>query len=160
MQSLSKTCFICGEKFEIKSKNHPFQKYCSSKCVKTNYRLNHPEKDKASKRRYAINNRQKRVETTERYRKANPAYYREYQTLRARKVKQAKPAWLTEWDEFYIQELYDIAIKRGLEVDHIIPIAHKNVCGLHVPWNLQLLTVSENRQKSNKFDEDVVAIFK
>jgi hypothetical protein len=158
--SLNKNCLICGDKFLLKSKNHPFQRFCSNKCIKTNYRQNHPEKDKESKQRYAQRNKEKRVVSTEKYRKANPAYYREYSSLRTRKVKQAKPTWLNEWDEFYISELYDIAIKRGLEVDHIIPITNKKVCGLHVPWNLQLLTISENRRKSNKFDEDIVAIFK
>lgn len=45
-----------------------------------------------------------------------------------------------------IQQFY-INCPQGYEVDHIIPISKG---GLHTLDNLQYLTISENRKKSNK----------
>jgi len=39
------------------------------------------------------------------------------------------------------------------EVDHVIPLQGKNVCGLHIWENLQLLEKSLNCSKSNKLGE-------
>lgn len=68
----------------------------------------------------------------------------------------ASPNWLTRQDLEQIAELYEIAkafkLYTGQEyhVDHIVPLQGENVCGLHVPWNLQVIPAKENLSKSNK----------
>lgn len=72
------------------------------------------------------------------------------------KKKKATPQWLSvvqikEIEQFYVQAAIKTKETGTLHhVDHIIPIQGKEVCGLHVPWNLQILQAPENRQKSNR----------
>jgi len=40
----------------------------------------------------------------------------------------------------------------GMHLDHIIPLNHPDVCGLHNTWNFQWLSPEDNGEKSNKFD--------
>ena len=68
---------------------------------------------------------------------------------RAAKLK-AMPTWLTTEQHQMIRAFYQLAQATGLTVDHIVPLQGKTVCGLHVPWNLQLLPRRENCSKRNK----------
>jgi 5-methylcytosine-specific restriction endonuclease McrA len=75
---------------------------------------------------------------------------------RRRKHRQATPPWLTRRQKAEIRQLYQIAITMSKTtgeqyvVDHIVPLRSDTVCGLHVPWNLRVITQEENLKKSNK----------
>jgi hypothetical protein len=62
--------------------------------------------------------------------------------------KQATPPWVNRKD---LKAIY-AACPKGYHVDHIIPLDNDDVCGLHVPANLQYLTAFENDSKGNRFD--------
>lgn len=74
---------------------------------------------------------------------------------RAKKL-QAMPKWLTSAHKSHIEAYYETAkalsvqFGQQLDVDHIVPLQGKNVCGLHVPWNLQIMAHEANLSKSNK----------
>lgn len=74
---------------------------------------------------------------------------------RAAKQK-ATPLWLTERQFKEISDVYTLARECEVltgdkyHVDHIIPLNGENICGLHVPWNLQVLPYDMNIRKSNK----------
>lgn len=76
-------------------------------------------------------------------------YYERYARKRAKKLL-ACPSWVNINDLSKIYRECPI----GYHVDHIVPLQGKNVCGLHVPWNLQYLPAKENIIKKNKHSSD------
>ena len=76
-------------------------------------------------------------------------------TCRAKRAKR-KPKWIKD----VFQKEIDIIYKRAqlatifmgekYEVDHIEPMNGKDRSGLHVPWNLDILTETENQKKGNR----------
>jgi 5-methylcytosine-specific restriction endonuclease McrA len=87
---------------------------------------------------------------------ANPDMYKELVSLRRRRFRQATPKWLTAEQRMEIRLKYRLAIElsraTGIRhaVDHIVPLQGEEVCGLHVPWNLQVIPQEENLKKYNK----------
>ena len=92
----------------------------------------------------------------QKYKEANPDMYRELVSLRRRRFRNATPKWLNDAQKMEIRLKYRLAIElsraTGVRhaVDHEIPLQGEDVCGLHVPWNLRVITQEENLKKSNK----------
>ena len=90
------------------------------------------------------------------HKQANPDLYKELVSLRRRRFRQATPKWLSAEQKLEIRLKYRLAIelsrRTGVRhaVDHVVPLQGENVCGLHVPWNLEVITQDENLKKSNK----------
>ena len=126
------------------------------------------EASKAAKRRYYERNREtviaraksRPTENVRRYRnnwkKNNPTHVLADNKARRRKHRQASPPWLTREQRSEIRGVYKTAIQttqatgKLYVVDHIVPLRSEFVCGLHVPWNLRVITQEENLKKSNK----------
>lgn len=167
MKDMHITCTKCKEFKDISEfyKNSRYSSgYCTwcNKCKKQHARSNpHIHKNWAArnkkrveeiKRKYVEVNRDKVLQAKRRWAKANNkkvlAKTRKYQASKLN----ATPLWLSD-SQIKEMELFYLNCPEGYEVDHIYPLQGKLVKGLHVPWNLQYLSVSENRQKSNKILE-------
>lgn len=66
---------------------------------------------------------------------------------RAQKLS-ASPKWA---DADRVMNIYNNC-PEGMHVDHIVPLQHELVCGLHNEFNLQYLSERENCSKNNKYD--------
>jgi hypothetical protein len=126
------------------------------------------EAAKAAGRRYYENNRElvvaraqlRPTEDKQAYRRKwkakNPERNQANNNAWRRRQKNATPKWLTKEQRKTINQTYLYAKHMteltGIKyvVDHVIPLRGENVCGLHVPENLKLLTHEANCKKSNK----------
>jgi hypothetical protein len=74
---------------------------------------------------------------------------------RHKRVKEATPIWadLAKIQNLYLESI-ELSNTTGIqhEVDHIVPLKHNLVCGLHNQFNLRVIPKLENRDKSNQFE--------
>ena len=119
--------------------------------------IKNPEKAKEANNKRSIEWRKRNPEYQSNFYKANKQRYVAASARRRAAQESATPAWLTAIDKAMIQEMYDVSearfIQTGIKhhVDHIVPINGKNVSGMHVPWNLQVITAHENLSKGWRF---------
>jgi hypothetical protein len=72
-------------------------------------------------------------------------------------IKRATPAWLDKAQVATIRKIKEACKAlnkehgaRTYHVDHMEPLRGKHVCGLHVPWNMQIILATKNMAKGNR----------
>lgn len=180
---LANHCKCCNKEYRLKNKDklsEYFKKYYIdnieelkvSKLVNSKkWYIENKEKVSEKSKQYYISNFDKIKERRKLRSSEIKLKLKEYRLLNKDKIcaknaemrairRKARPIWLNENQVEEIKDFYTIAkmfqIYTGLtyHVDHMIPLCHPLVCGLHVPWNLQILEASENLSKKNKLLEE------
>lgn len=117
--------------------------------------LRNPEKFKRRSAQWIIDNEDRYRSRLEEYlsRLDVKARMRVVQARRRAAELQATPSWLTEEHLAQIRAIYDEAVRltesTGIphDVDHIVPLQGRTVCGLHVPWNLRAIPKEQNLRR-------------
>jgi 5-methylcytosine-specific restriction endonuclease McrA len=179
MDKSTKVCILCNEEknFEdfAKKSSHPLRRSSSCKvCKNAEYAKNKKENQKAQKiYRDVPKNREAarlrsavwRKENTNLVKQNSQKYSKEHylknkdkyffkSEMRKARIKRATPSWANKEEIFRVYLLCKkISSITGIphEVDHAVPLQGKNVCGLHVFQNLQIVPRQDNRQKSNSW---------
>lgn len=110
------------------------------------YKSRHPDRVLESYRKYYETNRESIRKKAKLRRQKERCARAGYQAARRARLQLAMPKWVNKKELIHIYK----NCPEGFHVDHIIPLNNPNVCGLHVPWNLQYLPEKENLKKSNK----------
>lgn len=144
------------------------------------YRQRHPEKVKAAQKAWREKNKQYDQARKEKWREQNPEYGKQWIADNENRMQHLRKAWKENnphrllardarrratkknatplWaDHERIVQVYadakslsdDLGVQ--FEVDHIVPLQGKLVCGLHWEGNLQIIPANDNRRKANKF---------
>ena len=116
------------------------------------YKEANKEKLAADKREWERKNKKRIAKYRRGYKKTRRPYYTALQAKRRARMA-AVSHMITPEYKAEMEEMYRFCMENtGYEVDHIVPLNGEKVCGLHVPWNMQILTKAENIAKSNKFE--------
>lgn len=164
-----RACLDCGGRISVESTarcrpcGFVFRKSnAMSESEKTRKRKNMPSLQRgasaARMREWRERNPERNAELADKHRETRLAAQRRWRFRNREKMRaacaeyaamkfRAVPPWADLED---IKRIYR-RCPEGLEVDHIVPLKGRNVCGLHVSNNLQYLTRAQNMSKANKW---------
>ena len=123
------------------------------------WQKNNPEKRRAKYKRWRENNLEAARENFRKWARENPVLAAMNSKRRGYKVSVATPEWLSSIQIAQMSAYYEVAKAASMQtgcahhVDHIVPLQGKNVSGLNVPWNLQVMMALANQSKGNKLLE-------
>ena len=145
------------------------------------YREENRDKVLERHKKYREENRDKVLEDKKKYREENRDKIKEYREENRDKIKeyrqknrhifnalsskrratklQATPLWsdAEKLKTVYVEaKRLEKKTKVTIHTDHIVPLQGKNVCGLHVHYNLRNVAASDNLSKSNVLDESLL----
>lgn len=149
-------CFSCQIENGKKNRSKPEQSPKVLARKRKDYEKN-KEKRRATIKAYAIKNRDSVLAKKREYQKNNPHVYRATGSFRRARLRNATPPWITQQMREEIKDFHAEAERREQEtgiqfdVDHIVPLDGKIICGLHVPWNLRVITHSDNISRPKHF---------
>lgn len=136
-------------------RNQPEVKEREKQYAKKYHAANRDHRNHVSRNWYGLNKKKVKIRRRKWARK-NAGICVHRTRIREERIKLATPPWadLEKIKMIYV-EADRISKVTGIRhhVDHVIPLNGKNVCGLHIEGNLQILTDAENCAKGNKFPD-------
>ena len=168
---MAKQCKICGRsdvEFGYRFNKENNKRYIRSDCVNCQrekfkeWQICNVEYNR--KRALEYYNKNKAVRDTDRKRRKSltdeqkSEYRRDKSNRRASFAKHATVKWERDLTSFVYSEAHDLRKNRNeitgfkWNVDHIVPLKGKIVCGLHVWNNFQVIPKIDNILKGNSYD--------
>ena len=142
-------CLECDYK---KSKDYRESNAESIRANKVEYNKKNKVEISISRRRYYDLNKDSIASSVSAYKSKNKCKVNALCAKRRAMKLNATPLWLSKEQMKDISVFYMVASWYGTShhVDHIEPLMGEMVCGLHVPWNLQVIPATENLRKGNR----------
>lgn len=163
-----KYCYKCKttKEFDLFGKNKSRKDGLSDECrdckrhQDREYAVKHREEAKKRASDWYYNNKEHANKRSKVYGAFWRTHNKDKQCAKANRYRssklQATPKWLSQEQHKEIESFYWLSRLQNeltdavYHVDHIVPLKGKTVCGLNVPWNLQIIPALDNIRKGNK----------